>query len=352
MRRFLFAVILLAVVVPASAQDFLKPEAWDDYYDMACRQKLLPDYTNVFYMCRPSFSPEYALSIEQNPNDRQDKQLVFKRAKENIWYHDRYYKYPRWHGRWRLGRHKVGVQSYELKVSDEAITLISNLIKAANETASYFNGEMDGCDGVIYYFHSWPKYGSVWSPHGRTRRLVAVMDSLCLAVEQGDIAMVYRQMPACRTLLQEFRQDYPMAAFTGNFYYSCADTACANVESVGRYTEHLSFKCFFSNPLPMETAREWCADMSDRVAQLARQLFLMQDSLYWRLNVCIEEGQPDEYYFDQHMHYIIRLSDTTDMANKCLSAPLRQEGLYRLEDGSWQQVDTAGAVRWWDKWFF
>lgn len=352
MKRLLLAVVLLAAVVPVSAQDFLKPEAWDDYYDMACSRKLLPDYTNVFYMCRPSFSPEYALSIELNPNDRKDKQLVLKRAKENIWYHDSYYKYPIRHGRWRLGRHSVAVKSFKLKVSDEAINLVSDLIEAANETATYFNHELDGCDGVTYYFHTWPKYGSVWSPHGRTRRLVTVMDSLCCAVEQGDTAMVYRQLPACRTLLQEFRQDYPIAAFSGDFYYSCADTSCDRVSRVGRYTRHLNFNCFFNPPLTKEAAREWCDTMSDRVAQLARQLFLMQDSLYWRLSVCIEYGQPDEYYFDNHFHYVLRLSDTTDMVNKCLSAPLRQEGLYRLDGSTWQHVDTAGAVRWWDKWFF
>lgn len=355
MKRISVFNLLILATLPLAAQDLLKPDAWDEYYDMACRNKLVTYNAQAFFMCRPSFTPEYALSFDSDSRYFPDSQtpLVLKRAEENLWYNDNYPtvdgKRRKRKNRWDRKYHNVRVSTYELTVRREAKALIYDLITAANETATYFNGEMDGCDGVAYYFNSGSKYSSIWEPHGRTRQLVAVMDSLCRAVEQGDTAMVYRQLPACHTLLHEFRLDYPLAAFNHDFWYSCSDTSCVKVKCVGRYTVHLNFRYNFDNPIAIDSAARWCDSMSDRVAQLARQLFLMQDSLRTRLCVQIGDCQSDEYYCGR-AGYGIHLSDTTDFVNKCLSAPLQQEGLYRLDGGTWQMVDTTGIKPSWE-WF-
>lgn len=349
------AVLLLASA--ATAQSLLKPEAWDWQYDMICRDKLTVPNVDVFYMCRPSFSPEYALSFELYRNSMANPPLVLKRAGKNLWYFDN------WGGtrrRNRFNRRKypnVEVDTYQLTVSKETSLLIHDLVKAANETASYFNGEMDGCDGTTYYFHSLQKYGSVWEPvkGSRTGRLVAVMDSLCQAVEQADTVMVYRQLPACRRLLREFREDYPMADFKSNWIlYSRSSSDTSKVERVMQHLGFLHFSRVFSTPVTHEAADEWYAPLRDRVAMLSRQLFILQDSLQIRsIDLQITDGQPDEYFCGEYDIPNIRLSDTVDFEAKCLSAPLQKHGFYRrLDDGTWQPADTAGTDHWWNWPFF
>ena len=357
MKRISVFYLLILATLPLAAQDLLQPAAWDGYYNIACSEKLVDYNADAFYMCRPSFTPEYALSFECDGRYLSERQtpLVFKCAEENLWYNDNYPtvdgKRRKRKNRWDSKYHNVKVSTYELIVSREAKALIYDLITAANETATYFNGELSGFDGVTYYFNSGRKYGRAWSPSKkcRTGRLVTAMDSICRAVELGDTAMLYRQLPACRALLHEFRLDYPIEAFKHDFWYSCSDTSCVEVICVGRYTVHLNFRYNFVNPVPMDSAARWCASMSDGVAQLARQLFLMQDTLRTRLCVQIGNCQTDEYYFGK-AGYGIHLVDTTDFVNKCLSAPLQQEGLYRLDGGTWQQIDTTGINPSWE-WF-
>ena len=358
----------------ASAQDLLQPAAWDGYYDIACREELVDYNADAFYMCRPSFTPEYALSIV-NGRYSAPSRLVLKRATKNLWYND---NYPRENGKrpkrdkWDKHHkyHDVIIETYKLEVKADACSLIYNLVKAANETASYFNGEASGCDGVTYYFHSWGRYGRTWSPSKkcRTGRLVAVMDSICRAVQIDDIAMLSRQLPSCRTLLDEFRNDYPMIAFIPEIYsfkdiyykdeyygnsvgvkYVDATDDTTSVNRVYLRTDFLQIKRVFPQPINMQIATEWAQTMTERATMMTHKLFLQQDSLKLRFWVLVDEGKDEEYYNDRTGYSNhLRLSDTADFERRCLTAPLGETGLFRRQpDGTWQQVDTTGATQWW-----
>ena len=370
MQKLKYIILSLALsATAASAQDLLQPAAWDGYYDIACREKLV-DYNNdAFYMCRPSFTPEYALSIV-NGRYSAPSRLVLKRATENLWYND---NYPRANGKrpkrakWDKHHkyHDVKIETYGLDVKAEACSLIYNIVKAANETASYFNGEASGCDGVTYYFHSWGKYGRTWSPNNkcRTGRLVAVMDSLCNAVEQNDTSKIYRQMPACRKLLDEFRNAYPLTAFMPNVYwvqkigdsgvhyrkYDPNDTTTIDNLVFSAFNRNLpQIKLMLTQTKSMQDTKDMVVMMSDRIAMFSRQRFLLYDSHAVFFEILIENEQPEEYFCKMKGYAYIRLSDTIDFENKCLSAPLDKEGLFRRQaDGTWQQSDTTGAVKWW-----
>lgn len=370
MKRISVFYLLILATLPLGAQDLLMPAAWDGYYNIACSEKLVDYNADAFYMCRPSFSPEYALSIV-NGRYSAPSRLLLNRATENLWYNDNYrrengkrQKRDKWNRRHKY--HDVKIETYRLDVKADACSLIYNLVKAANETATYFNGEKSGCDGVAYYFHSWGRYGRTWSPNKncRTGRLVAVMDSICHAVENGDTTMLSRQLPTCRMLLGEFRNEYPMIAFVPEIYsfkdiyhndkifavkYVDATDDTTSVNRVYLRTDFLWIKRVFPQPINMLTATEWARTMTERATLMTRKLFLQQDSLKLRFWVLFDEGKDEEYY-NERIGYSnhLRLSDTADFERRCLSAPLDKEGLFRRQpDGTWQQADTAGAVRWW-----
>lgn len=372
MQKIKYIILYLALsATAASAQDLLQPAAWDGYYNIACREKLVDYNSDAFYMCRPSFTPEYALSIVNGRYSSQSK-LVLKRATENLWYND---NYPRRNGKrpkrdkWDKHHkyHDVAVESYILEVKADACSLIYNLVKAANETATYFNGEKSGCDGVTYYFHSWGRYGRTWSPNKncRTGRLVAAMDSICHAVELGDTAMFSRQLPSCRTLLGEFRNAYPLTAFMPDVYwvqkindfgvhyreYDPNDTTTIDNLDFSMWNGIWSLphiRLLLPQPQRMQDTKYIVATMSDRIARFSRQRFLLYDLHNVLFEILIENEQPEEYFCKMKGYAYIRLSDTIDFESKCLSAPLDKEGLFRRgPDGTWQQADTAGVVKWW-----
>ncbi len=371
MKRFAILPLFILAFVHLSAQDLLRPAAWDGYYDIACREKLVDYNSDAFYMCRPSFTPEYALSIV-NGRYSAPSRLVLKRATENLWYND---NYPRANGKrpkrdqWdkRHKYHDVNIETYKLEVKADACSLIYNLVKAANETATYFNGERSGCDGVTYYFHSWGRYGRTWSPNKkcRTGRLVAVMDSICQAVENGDTTMLSRQLPTCRMLLGEFRNDYPLTAFMPDVYwvqkindfgvhyreYDPNDTTTIDNLDFSMWNGIWSLphiRLLLPQPQRMQDTKYIVATMSDRIARFSRQRFLLYDLHNVLFEILIENEQPEEYFCKMKGYAYIRLSDTIDFESKCLSAPLDKEGLFRRgPDGTWQQADTAGVVKWW-----
>lgn len=371
MKRISVFYLLILATLPLGAQDLLMPAAWDGYYNIACSEKLVDYNADAFYMCRPSFSPEYALSIV-NGRYSAPSRLLLNRATENLWYNDNYrrengkrQKRDKWNRRHKY--HDVKIETYRLDVKADACSLIYNLVKAANETATYFNGEKSGCDGVAYYFHSWGKYGRTWSPNKncRTGRLVAVMDSICHAVELGDTAMFSRQLPSCRTLLGEFRNAYPLTAFMPDVYwvqkindfgvhyreYDPNDTTTIDNLDFSMWNGIWSLphiRLLLPQPQRMQDTKYIVATMSDRIARFSRQRFLLYDLHNVLFEILIENEQPEEYFCKMKGYAYIRLSDTIDFESKCLSAPLDKEGLFRRQpDGTWQQADTAGAVRWW-----
>ena len=94
MRKITLIILLLTTFLCGRAQDFLTPESYgiynfydrgdetlfrllvtgDDFEGIILRKAQMTTY----YLCAPSFSPEYALIIEKD-------QLVFNKAEKSIW---------------------------------------------------------------------------------------------------------------------------------------------------------------------------------------------------------------------------------------------------------------------------
>lgn len=357
--------VVAAVVLftaKANAQDLLRPEAWfpsEDFmtYNLACYNKLVHQRANTLYMCRPAFSAEYALSVVTNPYNRTSSWLELRRAKENIWYHDNFSTVGKQIRRQRMkeepGRHDVEVETFTLAVKGETLRLIAALVKASTETATYFNGEPNGCDGVTYIFYTYGMAGRLagraWSPEKgcRTRRLVDAMDSICLAVQKGDTNVLNRQMPLCRTLLHEFRREYPPRAFEPQTVkYGYVDsTGHHYVREVG--TEQVKVCRRSDTLMSEEQSNMWSASIAGRVAALSRKLFLGEGTELVRIVIQIVENGPTLFFKDGYGYCYFCMPTTDGFEERCLSAPLQKDGCWHLEeDGQWHQVDADEAKKW------
>lgn len=215
MRKITLIILLLTTFLCGRAQDFLTPESYgiynfydrgdetlfrllvtgDDFEGIILRKAQMTTY----YLCAPSFSPEYALIIEKD-------QLVLNKAEKSIWRalsDDNNYHKPD-------PMKIVSVKTMTLSVSEETCRKLSTLFKYATLTATHLENKPHGLDGTRYYFNHKRNLASVWVPReGRTTRLVCMADSLCYAVQHHDTAMVNRQMKVCKALTQEFKKEFP-----------------------------------------------------------------------------------------------------------------------------------------------
>lgn len=194
-------VLFLAAFATVTAQSVFIPSCKHitcDYHTFVNRA-LDCDYSTAFFVCIPSFSREYALSLSRS----KDK-LVYMRAEYNIWYNVDYKKRDA----------KVKTRRYELPISKEQSAVFQMLAKAAVQTANNFH-ESDGVDGTTYMLSYINDEVETWSPrkNSRTGRTVRAMDSLCYAVEHSDTTVLLRQMDTCRVLIDEFKHLYPLSYF-------------------------------------------------------------------------------------------------------------------------------------------
>ncbi len=198
--------MLALCITTASAQSVFIPSCKHitcDYHTFVNRA-LDCDNSRAFFVCLPSFSNEYALSLSQSKN-----KLVYKCAVENsnIWYSVDYKKRDA----------KVKTRRYELPISKEQSAVFQMLAKTAVQTANNFY-ESDGVDGTTYMLSYINDEVETWSPrkNSRTGRTVRAMDSLCYAVVHSDSAVLLRQMDTCRVLIDEFKHLYPLSFFYPN----------------------------------------------------------------------------------------------------------------------------------------
>lgn len=208
MRKITLILLLVTTVLCGRAQDFLKPESYGiyDFYkngnetlfrSLVAGEKFegcatrKAKYT-TYYLCAPSFFPEYALVIEK-------KQLILNTAKTSIWY--------------ALSEHKsikeIPVNTMTMSVPEEFCEKVSKLFHFATMTATNLESILSGFDGTSYFFNHRGKLASVWEPDGRTAQLVSMADSLCYAVRHMDTAVLNRQMEVCKALTKEFKKDFP-----------------------------------------------------------------------------------------------------------------------------------------------
>ena len=232
--------LLLAFLVSAlcgKAQDFLTPESFGiyDLYENGDetlfrllvasegpegRSATRMAKYSTYFLCLPSFSPEYALVVGNN-------QLILNKAKENIWYYltdlseiqspvfQEYDKKQQKQLRSRVESFKSNpIDQYTLTISEEQRNCISSLFEHATLTATHLQSVSLGCDGTTYYFNHSGRLASVWMAQGgRTAQLVHIAQRLCHAVEHQDTAVLNQQMELCRALAKEFKQEYPNRYF-------------------------------------------------------------------------------------------------------------------------------------------
>ena len=222
-KLFLLLIAILSTTAVRS-QDLLTPSNYNPHfldYEQALQDLLLSYYSpqhndyigyDTYFLCRPSFGPEYSLAIKKMLNYNVDS-LILTRATENIWYKREY----SWADRnMRKGKRKIQVERYTMPLKTEASNQIKRTFQSAIMTSSHFADSRVGCDGVTYEFYTSGIRAEVWTPEkdSRTYRLVKMADSLCLAVKHGDTAILRRQMPVSQQLTKEFRECYPLSALT------------------------------------------------------------------------------------------------------------------------------------------
>ena len=276
MRKITLIILLLTTVLCGRAQDFLTPESYGiyDFYkngDETLFRLLVAGekfegcatwkakYT-TYYLCAPSFDPEYALVIEKN-------QLILNTAKTSIWY--------------ALSEHKsikeIPVNTKTLQVPEEFCEIISKLFHFATMTATNLESELLGFDGTYYYFNHRGKLASVWVPEGgRTARLVVMANQLCYAVEHHDTAVLNSQIEVCKSLTKEFKKDYPNRFFRPSWVSS-------RTGEEGPWPCELSgdncmwLKIMHDTLIGTEACKLMSDLYSDSLAAWSREIFLMND---------------------------------------------------------------------------
>lgn len=228
MRLSVKTLVLFLTIASSTAavrsQDLLTPSNYNPHfldYEQALHNLLLSYYSqshngnigyDTYFLCRPSFGPEYSLAIKKMRNYNVDS-LILTRAAKNIWY---YREYSWADKKMRKGNRKIHVERHTIPLKRDASNQIKRTFQSAIMTSSHFADSRGGCDGVTYEFYTYGIKAEVWTPEkdSRTYRLVKMADSLCIAVEHGDTAIIRRQMPVCQQLTKEFRECYPPSALT------------------------------------------------------------------------------------------------------------------------------------------
>ncbi|MBR6418544.1 MAG: hypothetical protein IKS36_06990 [Bacteroidales bacterium] len=231
--RLLFKKIipLLIAIVSTTAvrsQSLLTPSNYHPHfldYEQALHNVLLSYYSrpyngnigyDTYFLCNPSFGPNYSLAIRESRYKDTDS-LILTRATKNIWYEGAYYWGDK---KKRKGIKKIPVERYSVPVKKDFTNQITRTFCSAVMTSSHFADSRMGCDGVTYKFYTSGRMAEVWTPEkdSRTYRLVKMVDSLCIAVERGDTAIIRHQMPICQQLTKEFRSEYPLSHFKADKY--------------------------------------------------------------------------------------------------------------------------------------
>ncbi|MCR5192081.1 MAG: hypothetical protein K6D59_02155, partial [Bacteroidales bacterium] len=295
------------------------------YYSKQHNRGLVYD---VYFLCTPSFSPEYSLAIRSvNRGDS----LIFTRATKNIWY-TREYSWA--DSKKRKPNRKIVTERYALPIAKETSTLIKNTFRSAIMTSSHFADERMGFDGVTYEFYTNGYKATVWTPEkgSRTYRLTTMVDNLCKAVEKNDTASISSQMPVCRQLTKEFRSEYPMSFFKAEKYQK-GDTVKHYVilwnENINIAITTVSYATRLDENKTKEQISLW-----------AKELFENQ----YPYKVYITISEDSAYCSFKHLQYVdkVEIAVPTRLLNhdfifNALNMPF---GDYRLnKDDEWEKAD-------------
>ena len=147
MNLFLMAlVVILFVPTISMAQDKLtRVESRDftrraadaelSFHDQEMERLLIPKETELGVLCVPSFTPEWAITL-----DAKAHALVLKESEENIWYHkrgfDHWDEYTHKKGEKRPKKYKSPkVKTYKLAIAADMAPMLNAIWKSAIGTA-------------------------------------------------------------------------------------------------------------------------------------------------------------------------------------------------------------------------
>ncbi len=321
----------LALLVPffAQGQERLEPHAFASNYDHICIEKLTHKNYDFFYMRRPSFYAESALSLQiptAGPANR--SLLTYSTANENTWYVKK--------------RDKVKVSTSEMRVPDSVARRLHLLANHAIVTASPWADQRMICDGIGYYFCN--RWQGAWtqSPDSgaRTFLLTQAMDSVCLAVVHSDTALLLRQMPMLDSLDRCFRQDYPLEAFLPDY------KPWSYTDSTG--VTHLQFyrDATFMSIIVADSAEAAAltSSMLYFYQQLAREVFIRHPD-YGKLSVIVDptctnprcKVVTQEFHNYQYLDLQYRTYCTLEIPSsmltleRCLKAMELPEGEHKID---------------------
>ena len=254
-----------------------------------------PWRTQFYYLVRPSFDTEYALSADTAGT------LHYAKFDRN-----RY------------------VTTADLHVPDSIINALNRLIESSVQASSYLFERL-GCDGTTYTFGNRLIAAYCWSPEGgKCLELVRFWDKCCAAVQAQRLDSLQALMPQCRTLTISFRKDFPADFF--------------DIETNDNFAEfHKQYIGLRSNYIVIEwpdttepDTTEYLIDMSMEDDSL--QDLTIKDSPAYALRDAFKAKQGDELIEFSRFLYCEHLVDTyisleTDGSNHIDFNALRQEFL-------------------------
>lgn len=363
MRKTTLIIAFLTIVFCGRAQDFLTPESYGiyNYFEngnetlfrllvagekfeemSASRMASLSTY----YLCAPSFSPEYALVIGED-------KLVLNKAKENIGYYltaEAYSRNPDFRTRDKEQRKQIlsmynnmksnPVNSFTMSISKEQSKCIETLFKYATKTSTHMQSFNLGLDGTTYYFNHRRQLASVWQPQGgRTAQLVIIADNLCYAVEHADTTVLSQQIEACKALTQKFKKVFPNEYFNPSWITrSTGNKGPWSCELSGENCMMLTV--LFDTIVTAENAQSTSALYTDSLASWSREIFLMSDNPSYPSIVIDNHADTAICSAKQYERGILRkitIPETYWRRDLILSAAQLPPGQYYFTEGEWRK---------------
>lgn len=171
-------VLLLATVFCHGQKEHLEPARDFKQYEGLSKEyygnvfpllyKGFNDKPYVRYTSMPSFSREYAFSIEQT---EEKYHIISNSLSENYWYAKK--------------KEMVKTQTQRAEIGEMLYLKIGELFQLLVAQTKYADNDFVKCDGVTYYFSITDnsgriKTGETWSPYGNSLldRLVKICDKL------------------------------------------------------------------------------------------------------------------------------------------------------------------------------
>lgn len=326
--KYLITVLCLLGTTGIKAQKVFEPARvfFNNEYNLFLARTLIGNSVS-YYLCKPSFSNEYALSL-------QDNKLVYVYAVEAI--------YKSFGLGLEKSKTKAKTQQFQLTLTDRQQQPIYRLLRAAAETANTYNDKRMGADGVTYTLSSCGHMVSTWSPKKNTLpyRTVKIMDSLCVAVKTADYALFERLLDTCNCLTTEFRTLYPLYYFAPE-KFTKQDSPNAN-QIILRSLDHWNYILYVSlacDDAHVTEAESYMENLKDSVTLWSRELYLRSDN---HVNIILSDTDTAHCRVKDGYEYYVSITIPRSLLNKELifsTINLKKGRYYFTPDGTWLPAD-------------